>query len=702
MNHYPTLIIVFSSFLLTSHFSHAEKQLDAIQVNAPINQGGIESSGFNVDVVSTDEYLNTTKNITQLLNQTPGINVRENGGLGSSYDLSLNGLSGDQVRYFLDGIPMENFGSSMGLNNMPVNLVENVEVFKGVVPISLGADALAGAVNIVTPNLNQDLLDLSYSYGSFNTNRLALVGQTSNYNGYFLRASGYYNYSDNNYTMSSVPNTDNLGNVLGNISVERFNDQYKSKMLTFKIGRTDFSWADELSINLTYADNQDNQQHPSTSTNIVFGEVYSRSKTTLWSGIYKKKNDRFSIKSYVLSGDMTETFYDTVSRSYDWSGNYVDKPTETQGELGNRSVFELNDKVLRLNLSGEYYYSDQSILSLNISSNYLDRDGEDSIDTVNNNFTLPNSVNKNVLGVSYSRLLFDESLNTNAFIKYYDYYAEIGARQVVNGVDQDVQSKSQLSNTGYGFSANYTISDTSEIKVSYEKAYRLPEPDEILGSGQYIRANPNLNSEVSNNINLGFINQFLISDYYIKNEINGFYRDAKDFISYVPDRIITGIYKNTSLVAVTGIETALEVNWNQKISLKINATYQDIIDKTQMLDNGDKNLGYGDRLPNKPYLYANLRTGYTHITDSYNSISAHWSSHFVERYFLYSQSSGSEDFNRDIPTQITHDFDTEYSIRNGEYNVAFNITNIFDEEIYDNYNIQKPGRAFYIKLRYVQ
>jgi outer membrane cobalamin receptor len=39
---------------------------------------------------------------------------------------------------------------------------------------------------------------------------------------------------------------------------------------------------------------------------------------------------------------------------------------------------------------------------------------------------------------------------------------------------------------------------------------------------------------------------------------------------------------------------------------------------------------------------------------------------------------------------------------NGKYNVAFNISNIFDEDIYDNYNIQKPGRAFYIKLRYVQ
>jgi len=677
-----------------------EKELEVMSVSASSGINLIENSGFNVDVVSTQEYLNTTKNITQLLNETPGIVVRENGGLGSEFDLSLNGLSGDQVRYFIDGVPMENFGSALGLNNIPVNLVERVEVFKGVVPISLGSDALAGAINIITPELDAEIFDASYSYGSFNTHRIALLGQTSNLDGYFLRASGYFNYSDNNYSVDDAPVTDDIGNVEGGISAERFNDQYKSSMLSMKVGRTNLSWADELSLSLTYAENKDNEQHPSTSINLVFGERYSRNETYLLSGLYEKQLERLFIKSYVLAGSITETYYDTSNRSYDWQGNYTDKSTVTQGELETLSIFKLEDKVLRLNLSADLDYSEDTTFSLNISANKLDRDGEDRINTVDVNFTLPNSVEKNVIGFNYSKLLFKDALNLNLFVKKYDYSARIGSQQEIDGIMQDDDSRVKLSYTGYGLSLSYQLSQASRIKTSYESAYRMPEPDEILGSGQFVRANPDLTAEVSDNFNVGFISQLQISGLYVKGEINGFYRDAIDFISFDPDRVISGIYKNTSSVEVTGIESSLSFNWNETFDLEINGTYQDIIDKTKVLANGTNNSQYGERLPNKPNLYANLRTGFNHITSDYNKFSFHWSSHYVERYFLKPEDGGFEESKRDIPTQLTHDINLEYSVNYGTYNIAFNAVNIFDEQVYDNYNIQKPGRAFYLKFRY--
>ncbi len=678
----------------------AEKELEVMSIRGSSGINAIEDSGFNVDVISTQEYLNTTKNITQLLNETPGIVVRENGGLGSEFDLSLNGLSGDQVRYFIDGVPMENFGSALGLNNIPVNLVQRVEVFKGVVPISLGSDALAGAINIITPGLDEEIFDASYSYGSFNTHRIALLGQTSSTDGYFLRASGYFNYSDNNYIVEDVPVTDDNDNIVGEISAERFNDQYKSSMLSMKMGQTNLSWADELSLSLTYAQNKDNEQHPSSSINLIFGERYSRNETYLLSGLYEKQLERLFIKSYVLAGSITETYYDTANRSYDWQGNYTDKSTVTQGEYERLSIFKLEDKVLRLNLSADFAYSEDTTFSLNISTNKLERDGDDRIDTVDINFTLPNSVEKNVIAFNYSKLLFKETLNLNLFVKEYDYSARIGSQQDIDGVVQDDDARVKLSNTGYGFSLRYQLSQASRINTSYERAYRLPEPDEILGSGQFIRANPDLTAEVSDNFNVGFISQLKYFDLYMKGEINGFYRNADDFISFEFDRVITGTYKNTSRVEVTGIESALSFNWNEIFDLKINGTYQDIIDKAKFLDNGGSNSGYGNRLPNKPHLYANLRSGFNYVTSDYNKFSLHWSSHYVERYFLNSEADGDKEFNRDIPMQLTHDINLEYSMNYGTYNIAFNAINIFDEQVYDNHNIQKPGRAFYLKFRY--
>ncbi|MBL4798405.1 MAG: TonB-dependent receptor [Oleispira sp.] len=696
----PTPQTMIIPVLFTSAIAYAEVELDSISINASKEETSIEESGFNIEVIDTSEYLNSNKDINQVLNQTAGINIRSIGGLGSDFDLSLNGLSDKQIRYFIDGIPMEDFGSALSLNNFPINLVEGIEVYKGVVPISLGADALGGAINIVTPNLDEDFIDTSYSYGSFNTHRLALVAQTSNLDGYFLRTSGYLNTSDNNYTMKSVPVTDDLGNVLGTTSAERFNDEYQSRMLTLKAGRIDASWADEISLSLTYADNENNHQHPDTSTNIVFGKVHSKNTSKLISANYAKRFEKLSVKSYFLAGQITETFYDTYSRSYDWQGSFVDKSSPSQGELGNRSQFKLTDDVIRLSIGGDYRFNNSSILSMNLTANNLDRKGNEKIDVENTSFTHPNSIQKSILGINQSFFLFDDALNINAFVKQYDYHARIISDQDIDGIIQNSETKADISNTGYGTGLSYQLNNSNKLKTSYEKTYRLPEADEILGDGMYIRPNPDLKAETSHNLNLGLISQLTLADSSIRNEVNVFYRNASDFIRYVPDQVIKGIYKNTKDVEVTGIENSFSLIYQQFFDFQINATYQDIINKSKTGYNGLPDTSYNSRIPNEPYLFANLRMGLTYFTDDYHKISTHWSSHYVEQYFLYSEGSGDKDHKREIPEQLTHDIDIEYSIDHNKYNIGFTANNIFDETVFDNYNIQKPGRAYYLKFRY--
>jgi len=69
----------------------------------------------------------------------------------------------------LDGVPMEGFGSSFQINNIPINMAERIEIYKEVVPIDFGSDALGGAINIVTSKRRSSFLDASASYGSFGT-----------------------------------------------------------------------------------------------------------------------------------------------------------------------------------------------------------------------------------------------------------------------------------------------------------------------------------------------------------------------------------------------------------------------------------------------------------------------------------------------------------------------------------------------------
>ncbi|MBX9448739.1 MAG: TonB-dependent receptor [Taibaiella sp.] len=53
-----------------------------------------------------------------------------------------------------------------------------------------------------------------------------------------------------------------------------------------------------------------------------------------------------------------------------------------------------------------------------------------------------------------------------------------------------------------------------------------------------------------------------------------------------------------------------------------------------------------------------------------------------------------------MPTQLSHDVNLTYSLKDGRYNVALECRNITNARLYDNFSLQKPGRAFYIKLRY--
>ena len=190
----------------------------------------IKEQAFTVNAIDTKQFANTTADLNLVLNKSAGIRVREEGGLGSDFNFSINGLSGKAVKFFLDGVPLEVMGSSMSLNNIPVNLAERVEVYKGVVPVNLGSDALGGAVNIVTNQRVSNYLDASYSVGSFNTHRAALTGQYTTSNGWILKASGFYNYSDNNYLMRGMEIWDEDQYKYVNKNFKRFHDQYKSAM----------------------------------------------------------------------------------------------------------------------------------------------------------------------------------------------------------------------------------------------------------------------------------------------------------------------------------------------------------------------------------------------------------------------------------------------------------------------------------------
>jgi outer membrane receptor protein involved in Fe transport len=143
------------AYPVTTTFYEIEIEEDAHTLNEVLITGKsatrkINELAYNVVAVEVKQLHNTTMDLSHALDRVSGVRIRESGGVGSGFNFSLNGFTGRQVKFFIDGVPMENFGSSFQINNIPINLAERIEVYKGVVPISFGSDALGGAVNIVT------------------------------------------------------------------------------------------------------------------------------------------------------------------------------------------------------------------------------------------------------------------------------------------------------------------------------------------------------------------------------------------------------------------------------------------------------------------------------------------------------------------------------------------------------------------------
>ena len=52
-----------------------------------------------------------------------------------------------------------------------------------------------------------------------------------------------------------------------------------------------------------------------------------------------------------------------------------------------------------------------------------------------------------------------------------------------------------------------------------------------------------------------------------------------------------------------------------------------------------------------------------------------------------------------MPEQLSHNLSIGYSLQNGRYNISLECRNLTDAKLYDNFSLQKAGRAFYVKLR---
>ena len=666
----------------------------------------LKRSAFNAVALDTKALQNSTQNLSEALAQAPGMKIRESGGVGSDMQLMMDGFTGKHIKIFIDGVPQEGVGSSFGLNNIPVNYAERIEVYKGVVPVGFGTDAIGGVINIITKkNRNKWFLDASYSYGSFNTHKSYVnFGQTFR-SGLTYEINVFQNYSDNNYYVDT-PVKDFTTGAINKKKIEhvkRFHDTYHNEAVIGKIGFVDKKWADRLMFGFTYSHMYKDIQ-TGVRQEMVFGGKYRKGYSIMPSLDYRKRDFFVRGLDVVLTANYNKNMtnnVDTSSYEYNWRGEM--RPLRMPGEQSYQNTRSDNNNW-NGTLTANYRIGKAHTFTFNHVINAFRRSNQSLLNEDSEAHAIPKETRKNISGLSY-RLMPTEHWNLSVFGKYYNQFIA-GPVATSSAQDDYIRTTNSVSAMGYGAAGTYFILKSLQAKLSYEKAYRLPTNEEMFGDEDLETGDISLKPENSDNVNLNLSYNETFGKHSVYVEGGLIYRNTKDYIQRNISDLSGGkygaTYVNHGRVETKGYNISVRYGFANWVSVGGNFTQMNVRDNVKTVTSGtnQESLTYGARMPNLPYQFANSDVTFywRNLWKKGNTLSVTYDNLYMHSFPLYSEAVGSES-EFVVPTQFSHNLTLSYGIQNGRYNISFECRNLTNEKLYDNFSLQKAGRAFYGKVR---
>lgn len=689
---------------LNVKLTSVSKLAEVTVVGNPVNK--IKNSAYNAVTISTQDLSNTTKTLGDALQKAPGLKIRENGGVGSDMAVTMDGFSGKHIKVFIDGAPQEGVGSSFGLNNIPVNFAERIEVYRGVVPVGFGTDAIGGIINIVTPKrLRKWFVDASYSYGSFNTHKSYInFGQTLR-NGFKYEVNAFQNYSDNDYLIDS-PVEDFASGAINRKkkeSVRRFNDTYHNEAVLAKAGIVDKPWADRFMVGITYS-RMYKEIQTGVRQEIVYGQKHRHGHSLIPSVEYYKRNLFAKGLDLSFNANYNRNItinVDTASVKYNWKGETA--PLNSPGEQSYQHA-KADNNNWSASLTSNYRLGPNHVFTVNNVFNSFKRTNENMLNTPPSKDEISKVTSKNIIGISY-RYAPDTKMNFSVFGKYYHQYV---AGPIATSAAQDnyVHTSRSDNYAGYGAAGTLFLPGGIQLKASYEKALRMPTIEEMFGNEDLETGDISLKPESSHNMNLNLSYNATFGNNIIYVEAGVIYRDTRDYIQRNIMSLSGGkfaaSYTNYGKVRTGGLSLSARYNFSKWLSVGGNFTQMNVRDNMRTaINNTAANVSYRQRMPNLPYMFADTDASFywAGLGRKDNTLTLTYDNQYTHSFCYYASNLGSNSNDYMVPDQFAHNLAISYGIMGGRYNISFECRNLTNASLYDNFSLQKAGRAFYGKVR---
>ena len=544
-----------------------------------------------VKIISSDYIKNSpASNVSDLLQEITGIDVRRRGVGGVQGDLYIRGGGFDQTLLLVDGMKMDDAQTGHHTLNMilPLYLIERIEVIKGPAARIFGQNAFNGAINIVTKDVTGEKkqIDLSLkeiSYGSFEQKNISAVtkiitNKAKSLISFSNNTSDGYRYNTdfkrNNYFVKTSFNLKSSPiDVIASFSENKFgaNGFYASPSATEQYEETQASL---LGVSTTI-----NSEKLSIKPRLYWRRgqdeyIYIRDNPSVYRNLHKTNKVSAELSGSYFSNSGITGFGVDLS-TVNISSNNLGEHDRTTVNLFFDHTFKLFDEKLVLSPGiAVSYFSDMSFHSF---------PGIDLGYNINSNFKLYSNIGKTFRIPTYTDLYYsdrttigNENLNpesatsTELGFKYNTSNFKISGaffnRKAKNIIDYVKENENDLWNavnigslktTGFELDFRYNFQNQNYLNLSYTNIKDNNYVTNINFSKYSLNSlkhhfTSKLNLNYIRNVNHSFVYKYAErSDKSSYNILDSKIMYKKGLFIYV-NNIFDEVYSETNLVPMPG------------------------------------------------------------------------------------------------------------------------------------------------------
>jgi len=634
-----------------THFSKKSKsQKDTLKFTSPevviignriTTQNTISSASttyFSKEEISKIPALQ----ISDIINKSPGVYIKNYGGAGGMKTANIRGTNASQSIILLDGVQLNSKQNSIyDLSLLPLSFIEEIEVTRGGSSDIFGANALGGAINLLSPKQKSNTYKINYNLGSYNEHKLSLALPTFEVNNFLFTLATSALLSKGNYKF----NFDEYGVTN---ELQRENSQFDNFGIFFN---SDYLINDVNFLNFKTINTYTDRGVPGA---VVQNRIESKYATI-------KEFSSFNNLLYNLQ----------INNNY----------------------------FVKINLIGKYnhqkYNDDQpNAIETLKSATFLNTE---FITNINNLWKLPNfNINSNI-EYSYSNLIGDMldkcvgrevSRNNFSIALYLDKIFQIKSNQNISITPSgriDLYSNFKPSYS-YAIGGLYQLSlknkSIFEIKGRYSNNFRIPSFNELY---YFNYGTSDLRPEKSQSFDLS--TSFAFVDIF-KFEISGFLINTRDQIISIPKNTISWAAMNLGKVLTNGIEILLSTSaFDKKLQTSFAYTLQEARDKSL------ESLNYNKLIIYTPQEILNATISYSPIKPIFLQLNGEYTSH---RFSLPDNSYESMLSNYLI---LNSSIAYQFNYNKIDCRLQFEINNILNNNYHIILNYPMPGRIFRIGLK---